>query len=90
MKQRVVSDRAEVLTLGNLPSVLFKGAGQVMFQGSAWCGVLFLVAIFWGSWLSGRLLVGVGAVVGLAVSTLTGYVLSLRDDDGREGLWGFN
>ena len=90
MQQRVVSDRAEVLTLGNLPSVLFKGAGQVMFQGSAWCGVLFLVAIFWGSWLSGRLLVGVGAVVGLAVSTLTGYLLSLRDDDGRAGLWGFN
>lgn len=71
-------------------SSVLKGAGQVMFQGSAWTGLLFLAGIFWGSYECHTPLVAWGAVVGLIASTLAGYIVGLPDADGEEGLWGFN
>lgn len=70
--------------------VLLRGTGQVMFQNSAWTGLLFMIGIFWGSWQQHNLLVGWGALLGVTVSTATGYLLRLPDSDGRQGLWGFN
>lgn len=72
------------------PLTLLRGAGQVMFQNSAWTGLLFLIGIFWGSYQEGLGLVAWGALLGLIVSTVTGYLLGLPDDDGIHGLWGFN
>ena len=69
---------------------LLRGAGQVMFQPSAWTGLLFLIGIFWGSCASRTGIVAWGALVGAAVSTLTGRLLRLPADDGAQGLWGFN
>ncbi len=69
---------------------LLRGAGQVMFQNSAWTGLLFLCGIFWGAYATDSGLVAWGAVLGLAVSTLTGRLLGLPEADGRQGLWGFN
>ena len=69
---------------------LLRGAGQVMFQNNAWCGLLFLVGIFWGACSAHQCEVAWGAVVGLTVATLTGRILRLPEDDGRQGLWGFN
>ena len=66
------------------------GSGQVMFQGNIWTGLLFLCGIFWGAFEAGTPAVAWGAVVGLVVSTLTGYALRLPLSEGREGLWGFN
>ena len=70
--------------------VLLRGAGQVMFQGSAWTGLFFIVGIFWGAYASHTPEVAWGALLGLMVSTTTGYLLNLPDEDGRQGLWGFN
>lgn len=69
---------------------LFRGAGQVMFQNSAWTGLLFIIGIFYGAYHEGMGIVAWGAVLGLVVSTITGYILGLPAKDGREGLWGFN
>lgn len=69
---------------------MLKGTGQVMFQGNAWTGLFFLMGIFWGAYQEGQADVAWGAVVGVIVSTLTGYVLRQPADDGAEGLWGFN
>lgn len=79
-------------TLGFADSLraLLKGSGQVMFQGSAWTGLLFLVGIFWGAYESGQPAVAWGALLGLGASTLAGYLLHQPDADGSEGLWGFN
>lgn len=66
------------------------GAGQVMFQQSVSCSLFFLIGIFWGAWSEGRMAVAWGAVVGLAVSTLTGHLLRLKPSEGEAGLWGFN
>ncbi|CAJ0557251.1 unnamed protein product, partial [Mesorhabditis spiculigera] len=54
-----------------------KGSGQVMFQGNALTGLLFLVGIFWGAIAADTITVAIGAVVGLVVSTVTGMMLHL-------------
>ncbi len=69
---------------------MLRGTGQVMFQNSEWTGLLFICGIFWGSYASGTGIVAWGALLGLAVSTLTGRLLNLPADDGVQGLWGFN
>lgn len=70
--------------------ILLRGTGQVMFQNSAWTGLLFMVGIFWGAYAEGMGLVAWGAVVGVIVSTVTGYLLRFPEKDGVQGLWGFN
>lgn len=74
----------------DLPGTLARGAGQVMFQDNAWTGILFFAGILWGSIASHNISVFIGAFVGLLVSTLTGYLIGLKDERGSQGLWGFN
>ncbi len=71
---------------------IFRGAGQVMFQQSAWTGLLFLMGIFWGSYQTGTPAVAWGALVGLLVSTFAGIIMgnNASVNDGLDGLWGFN
>lgn len=83
------SSLAEIFSL-KFVTAFFKGSGQVMFQGSVWTGLLFLVGIFWGAYQEGQHLVAWGAVAGLLTATLTGYILPLPKEDGEQGLWGFN
>lgn len=70
--------------------VLLRGAGQVMFQCNAWAGLFIIAGIFWGAYQTHTPEVAWGALLGLMVSTTTGYILNLPNNDGREGLWGFN
>ena len=70
--------------------IVLRGAGQVMFQPSAWSGLFFMAGIFWGAYSSHTPEVAWGAVLGLLVSTLTGYWIDMPSEDGRQGLWGFN
>lgn len=72
------------------PRTFLRGVGQVMFQDSKWTGLLFLCGIFWGAYAEGSPLVAWGALAGTFVSTLTGYLLGLKDKTGAQGLWGFN
>lgn len=67
-----------------------KGAGQVMFQGNIWTGIFFLAGIFYGAYEAHMSAVAWGAIVGLFVSTITGYLLKYPADRGINGLWGFN
>lgn len=77
-------------TLKYFPRTYLRGIGQVMFQDSMWTGLLFLAGIFWGAYAEGYPLVAWGAVVGTLSSTITGYILGLKDENGAQGLWGFN
>jgi len=70
--------------------VILRGIGQVMFQNSAWTGLLFLAGIFWGAYHEGLGTVAWGALLGVVVSTLTGRWLRFPERDGVQGLWGFN
>lgn len=69
---------------------LLRGSGQVMFQQSAWTGLLFLIGIFWGACRAGAPQVAFGAVLGLVASTFAGWILGEYVEDGEDGLWGFN
>ncbi|WP_418991214.1 urea transporter [Alistipes sp.] len=70
--------------------ILLRGTGQVMFQNSAWTGLLFIIGIFWGAYAEGLGVVAWGALVGVIVSTITGYLIGFPARDGEQGLWGFN
>ena len=74
----------------DFPRTVLRGIGQVMFQDSMWTGFLFLVGIFWGAYAEDSGIVAWGALTGVVVSTITGYFLRLSDENGAQGLWGFN
>lgn len=65
--------------------VLGRGIGQVMFQNNALSGLLMLIGIFLNSWEMGVL-----AVSGNIISTLTAYFSGYGRDDIKNGLYGFN
>lgn len=69
----------------NLFLILGRGIGQVMFQNNAFSGLLMLVGIFLNSWQMGIL-----AVCGNIISTLTAYFSGYKHDDIKNGLYGFN
>lgn len=71
-------------------TVLLRGVGQVMFQGNARTGILMLIAIFYGAYANSTPVVAWGALVGCIASTVTGYLIGVKKNDGKEGLWGFN
>lgn len=83
-------DNSLLTTVREFPRTFFRGIGQVMFQDSMWTGILFTIGIFWGSYASGTPAVAWGLLLGAFVSTLTGYLLGLKDTNGAQGLWGFN
>lgn len=65
--------------------VLGRGIGQVMFQNNALSGLLMLIGIFLNSWEMGML-----AVSGNIISTLTAHFSGYGRDDIKDGLYGFN
>lgn len=74
----------------DFPRTFLRGIGQVMFQDNLWTGLLFLCGIIWGAYEEGQGAVAWGVVVGTVVATITGYILQLPDQNGANGLWGFN
>ncbi len=70
--------------------VNLRGVGQVMFQNHPLSGLLFLVAIGWGSYAGGAPAVAIGGIVALLAATLTAYWLRVEPADLHAGLYGFN
>lgn len=64
---------------------IFRGIGQVMFQNNIYSGILFTIGIFYNSWM-----LGLAALFGTVIGTLTAQILRYADDDIHIGLYGFN
>lgn len=64
---------------------ILRGIGQVMFQNNIYSGALFLVGIFYNSWL-----LGLAALFGTILSTVAAQVLKYPKEDIENGLYGFN
>ena len=64
---------------------VLRGVGQVMFQNNAITGILFLVGIFYNSWVFGCY-----ALLATVVSTLAAVILRVPRRLVRNGLFGFN
>ncbi len=61
------------------------GIGQVMFQNNPYSGILFLIGIFYNSWL-----LGLAALLGTIISTVAALLLKYPNKDIQDGLYGFN
>lgn len=75
----------KIVSVDNSLLVLGRGIGQVMFQNNALSGLLMLIGIFLNSWEMGILALG-----GNIISTLTAYFSGYGRDDIKNGLYGFN
>lgn len=64
---------------------ILRGIGQVMFQNNSYSGILFLIGIFYNSWL-----LGLAALFGTIISTITAQVFKFSKEDIQNGLYGFN
>lgn len=65
--------------------IILRGVSQVMLQNNAFTGLLFLIAIFYNSWI-----MGLGALIGVIISTITAFILNYEKKDINDGLYGFN
>lgn len=70
--------------------VNLRGIGQVMFQNHPLAGLLFFVAIGWGSVAAGAPQVAVGGLAALVAGSATSYWLRVDEADIHAGLYGFN
>ena len=70
--------------------VVLRGIGQVMFQDNPLSGLLFFVAIGWGSYAAGVPQVAVGGFVAVVAGTLAAYGLRVEEAGLKAGLYGFN
>ena len=70
--------------------VNLRGVGQVMFQDNPVSGLLFIIAICWGSASAGVPQVATGGLVALISSTFAAYWLGVDKDSLHAGLYGFN
>ncbi len=68
-----------------LPRTVLRGVGQVVFQGNALAGALFLAGVTWGSISD-----GVAALAGALVGTLGAWLLGAERQPLDAGLYGFN
>lgn len=69
----------------NLLLIGGRGTGQVMFQNNALSGLLMLAGIFFNSWQMGVL-----AISGNMISTLTAFLSGYGRDEIKNGMYGFN
>jgi urea transporter len=70
--------------------VNLRGIGQVMFQDNPLTGLLFCIAIGWGSVAAAAPQIALGGLLALVVATLTAQWLRVDPDGLRAGLYGFN
>ena len=67
-----------------------RGIGQVMFQDNPLSGLLFLVAIGWGSFEAGMPQVAIGGLLAVVAGTLTAQWLRVDAAGLAAGLYGYN
>lgn len=65
--------------------IILRGVGQVMLQNNALTGLIFLIGIFYNSWIMGLV-----AIAGTTISTTSAIFLKYSKEDIKNGLFGFN
>ena len=83
-------DLPQAFLVVHVIDVCLRGAGQVMVQNNPLTGLFFLVGIFWGAYSAHMISVGIGAVLGTIMGTLTAYALRAPRENINMGLHGYN
>lgn len=73
------------VSMQNYIKIPLRGVGQVMLQNNAATGLLFLAGIFNNSWI-----MGLGAIIGTVIGTITAKLLHYSEEDINDGMYGFN
>lgn len=71
--------------LKNFIKIIFRGISQVFLVNNAFTGMVFLAGVIYNSWL-----MGVGAITGALIGTLTAMLLKYNKNDIDQGLYGYN
>ncbi|MDN3510380.1 MAG: urea transporter [Candidatus Jettenia sp.] len=77
--------RHKLMNLKNFVEIILRGISQVFLLNNAITGILFLIGIFYNSWM-----MGTGAIIGVFVGTLTALFLKYYRSDINQGLYGYN
>src|SRR3974377_1790691 len=84
-----IAEQPEALIWGYRPiewaKIFLRGIAQVFFQENALTGLLFLIGI-----AAASPLMGIGALVGTVLSTVTAKLLKYDEGQIRAGIYGFN
>ena len=70
--------------------IVLRGIGQVMFQNNPVSGLLFFIAVGWGSYAADVPQVAIGGLLGVAVATVTARWLRVDHASLAAGLYGYN
>jgi len=70
--------------------IVLRGIGQVMFQDNPVSGLLFCIAVCWGSYAADVPAVAVGGLLGVVVATATARWLGVDPAALAAGLYGYN
>ena len=70
--------------------IVLRGIGQVMFQDNPVSGLLFFIAVGWGSYAAGVPQVAIGGLLGVVVATVTARWLRVDHAALAAGLYGYN
>ena len=73
-----------------LVDINLRGIGQVMFQNNPLTGLIFFVAIGWGSYAAGMPQVAIAGLVCVIAATLTAHWLHVDEAGLASGLYGYN
>ena len=65
--------------------IILRGISQIMLVNNVITGILFLIGIFYNSWL-----MGIGAIIGVLTGTFTAMLLKYNKNDIDNGLYGYN
>jgi len=65
--------------------ITLRGIGQVFLQNNTLTGLIFLIGIFYNSWIF-----GLGAILGNIISTFSAKIFKYSKEDIENGLYGFN
>lgn len=76
---------SKVVSYTDFIKSIFRGVGQVMLQHNAITGFIFLIGVFYSSWL-----MGFGALMGVLTGTITALILNYNKKEIIDGLYGSN
>lgn len=65
--------------------IILRGISQIMLVNNVITGILFLIGIFYNSWL-----MGIGVIIGVLTGTFTAMLLKYNKKDIDNGLYGYN
>lgn len=69
----------------SIVSIVLKGLGQIMLQENPITGLLFLIGIFYGSFI-----MGAAALLATVCGTATAFLFKYKNSEIEKGLYGFN